>query len=827
VSRVTPISSESLRRLHPRSLTDPERILGLLERVQREGAVLWRATNRFSERETARVRAVDADGLVLETENFERGERSQIFLNFELEGRPYFFAAPVHEWLEPALVSAKLPAVLYQAERRDRLRRAPAPDGGEAVRVELWNGTHDLGTAEVVDVSADGLGLRLPETSRLDPGTHLQVTHLDGERPGYTAFAEVRSTAKAPERPGWIRLGVTVSERSWDAPLAVERRHEILEPLPRLSQLAPTPRVARTRHGASAEVSVPTPTPRVVHYQNRQQEPLYGIVDAWGDTRGAPAVVIPSAWGRTKETLLPLAATIVATFRAVGQPVVVVRFDGTHRRGESYRDPECREPGAENLHFTFSQGARDVHATLDFLERTPEFRPPTSILVTFSVASIEGRRSMACDPGHRLGGWVSVVGSADAQSLTRVISGGVDYFGGAERGVRFGVQEIQGLLVDMDRAGADALAERLAFLEDARRDFASIRSPITWLHGRHDAWMDLARIQHVLAFGDSRNRRLIELPTGHQLRTSRQALEVFQLIATEVARMALSRELPPTLPDLKALEVRREAETQRLSEQSFDLRSFWHDYLVGREGGLGMELVTHTRSYRDLMDAQIRALDLDEADAVLDVGSGLGSFPLQLRARRDRPTDLRVTEVDYVLDALSRARRQLERGDAANGVAVRYVGLDLDLNGSSACVPLQDASHDAAVASLLLNYVGDPDRLLRELHRILRSGGRLVVSSLKRDADISTICVDTISELRSGLGREALGADGERRMDRSLRDFINDAARLLDLEERGVFHFWEEAELTAMLERAGFRNVRIDEAFGTPAQALLATADRS
>jgi hypothetical protein len=30
-----------------------------------------------------------------------------------------------------------------------------------------------------------------------------------------------------------------------------------------------------------------------------------------------------------------------------------------------------------------------------------------------------------------------------------------------------------------------------------------------------------------------------------------------------------------------------------------------------------------------------------------------------------------------------------------------------------------------------------------------------------------------------------------------------------------------------MLERAGFRNVRIDEAFGTPAQALLATADRS
>ena len=70
-------------------------------------------------------------------------------------------------------------------------------------------------------------------------------------------------------------------------------------------------------------------------------------------------MVIPPAWGRTKETLLPLAATIVETFRRAGQPVRVVRFDGTHRRGESHVDPELRTPGEEYLHFTFSQAVRE------------------------------------------------------------------------------------------------------------------------------------------------------------------------------------------------------------------------------------------------------------------------------------------------------------------------------------------------------------------------------------------------------------------------------------------------------------------------------------
>ena len=52
-----------------------------------------------------------------------------------------------------------------------------------------------------------------------------------------------------------------------------------------------------------------------VEYANQKGERIRAILDVVGDPRGAPAVVIPPAWGRTKETALPLAETLLATFR--------------------------------------------------------------------------------------------------------------------------------------------------------------------------------------------------------------------------------------------------------------------------------------------------------------------------------------------------------------------------------------------------------------------------------------------------------------------------------------------------------------------------------
>jgi ubiquinone/menaquinone biosynthesis C-methylase UbiE/pimeloyl-ACP methyl ester carboxylesterase len=521
---------------------------------------------------------------------------------------------------------------------------------------------------------------------------------------------------------------------------------------------------------------------------------------------------------------MPLALSIVASFRGADEPVTVLRFDGVRKRGESYNHPECRTPETDHHRFTFSQGVRDIHATLDFLERTPEFEPSTVILVSFSAASIEARQATARDP--RIGGWISVVGAADLQSMMRVISGGVDYAAGLERGVRFGLQDILGIEVDMDHAGLDAFRHQLAYLEDSRREMAEIVVPITWIHGRHDAWMDAERVKDALSRGDTSRRRFIEIPTGHMLKTSREALDAFQLIAGEVGRMALDRQLVPTAPNLVALERRHRAERNRLPKVSVDIRSFWRDYLLGKDRMLGFELMTSITPYENLMDRQVCALDLKEGHRVADLGSGTGAFPLHLARSAYRSMPLAVYEIDYLREGLGRAReRLLERG-CPPGLDVRYVECDLDVGAAGSAIPLGSESVDAVLAALLVSYVSEPRALLREIHRVLRRRGRLVLSSLRRDADMSKLYTDGLAELRAGRAREIFGHEGEKQLDDAARGYLNEASRLLDLEENGTFQFWDPPELERLVRQAGFRILSTSRSLGNPPQAVVLSAER-
>jgi ubiquinone/menaquinone biosynthesis C-methylase UbiE len=533
-------------------------------------------------------------------------------------------------------------------------------------------------------------------------------------------------------------------------------------------------------------------------------------------------VVIPPAWGRTKETLLPLAATITAMFDAAGEAVSVVRFDGIRKRGESYNDPSCRRQGAEHHRFTFSQGIRDIHAVVGGLRGLVQFRDSKIILVTFSAASIDGRRAIATDSAG-ISGWVSVVGSADLQSMMRVVSGGVDYVAGVEQGLEFGLQEILGVEVDIGLAGKDALRERIAFLEDACRDLQGLTIPISWIHGRFDAWMDLERARLLLASGDPSNRRLIIVPTGHQLRTSREALEVFQLVAAEIGRMALGREISNRLPGLEDLSARRAAERSRLPRRDVDRRSFWRTYLLGRDGSLGIELMTSARAYRSLMAEQVEALQVKPGDWIADIGSGTGSLLSELSGRDVR--GVRVHELDYIKEALLRARSRSECAAHGAAIAPRYVACDLG-GANGLCFPYRDGVFDSVLASLFISYVDEPQLVLREIRRVLKPRGRLVMSGLRRDADVSKLFTEAIAEMQRGEGASRLKESGNLDLSRLSRQFLNDATRLMDLEEEGFFEFRDSSEMERLLRDAGFTVTRTWRSFGDPPQAVAVVARR-
>jgi ubiquinone/menaquinone biosynthesis C-methylase UbiE len=825
-SRLRPITRETLRRLHARGLEQPQAIGSLLERVRTEAVLLVGRRTAAGDAESATLTEIGSDALIFRAVNFGQMPGESIFLNFQVDGRLYFFAAPRLEARGDQL-RTEFPTVIYEAERRDHLRLDNGSDLGAPTMVSIRGNGRTI-EARVADYSLGGMGIEIPSREVGAVDSNALVYFLDGASAGSERYARVRHRTGA-DRSGWVRLGLTVSEVPIGEPLPVDRREEILKANPvkkltdRATMVAAGARLASTRV-ASTLLGRPRhqPSIEIAELVNSSGERIRGIINSTRDPRGGTAVLIPPAWGRTKETLLPLAQTLVETFDRARKSLTVLRFDGIRRRGESFNDLECLVPGREGLHFTLSQAIADIRCSAQFLAEDPRFQASRIILVTFSAASIEGRRAVLLEQGRHIHGWISVVGASDLQSGIRTVSGGIDYVAGADQGLKFGIQEIMGVATDVDFLLADAIEQRLASLEDARRDLSGVNVPLTWIHGGNDAWLDLERVQAIMGCGDTAERCLLEVPTGHQLKSSKEALEVFQLIAVETAKMALGSSIPPQLPDLVALEERRRAERARIPRRALDPRAFWRNYLLGREGGLGIELMNATSAYSELMDAQIELLGLRDGDHVADLGCGTGALPIQL-SRADSLRGLVVEEIDFVPEALKRVRTRLE-SLGTPPVQTRYRVCDFDRQRD--LLKLPSDSYDAVLASLVIGYVADAEKLLAAAYRMLRKGGRLVLSNLRPDADTSKLYLEGIDELRAGRAREHFGAAAERGLDESARRFLNDAARILDLEEDGTFRFWDEIELRRLVERAGFTEVSTRESFGTPPQAFIVFAKK-
>jgi ubiquinone/menaquinone biosynthesis C-methylase UbiE len=815
--------------LHPTAITSRETIHILLDRILREDLELRRGMNRRILPETARIKRLNSDSLLLRTKNFEILDRRRIFLNFEIDDLPYFFSSLPLGKIDGSLIRLEIPLVIYQSERRDRLRHKPTVE--ESKHVVMISDNQESEEGEIVDSSPQGLGIIATDRAARNLSSDFRIRFLDGVRRGEEIFAEVRQYTPLANRVGWTQIGLEVSSVPRGEPLKLERRNSVISSTAlsrarrRWQILSAGARIA-SNHGLEKlqKKSRKLPVVRIIDYDNKDGEKIRAIIDSTGDTKGALVVIIPPAWGKTKETLMPLSACLLSAFEASGQPLSVIRFDGIRKRGESHRDPECNSPGEHHHHFTFSQGVRDIESTLDFLECSPEFQPSKRILVSFSASSIESRRAIADD--SRIDGWICVVGAPDLQSMMRVISGGVDYAVGLERGISFGLQEILGIEVDMDLAGLDSFQHSLAYLEDARREMARITVPITWIHGRYDAWMNSYRSIDILSRGDTRNRRFIEVPTGHMLSTSREAIETFQLITREVSRMALGYEIEPALPDLAEIEFRRKAERNRLPKESVDFRAFWRDYLIGRDTDLGIELMTSIAPYRKMMQTQVNELRVSDGDVVADLGAGTGSFPQFLATYAKRPKNIRIIELDFVRAGLERTQTRLKGGHIPHDLSIEFVESNLDLGEGNTGIALRSGAADAVLASLLVSYVCHPECLLSEIHRVLRPGGRLVLSSLCRDADMSKLYMDGITELRSGLAREFFGREGERQIEDAVRCYLNQASRLLELEEYGHFRFWDAPELTKLVTMAGFRNVSARQDLGDPPQAVIVSGER-
>jgi len=116
----------------------------------------------------------------------------------------------------------------------------------------------------------------------------------------------------------------------------------------------------------------------------------------------------------------------------------------------------------------------------------------------------------------------------------------------------------------------------------------------------------------------------------------------------------------------------------------------------------------------------LRHVDPDDlADrSVLEIGSGRGELVRSLLGLARAPRHL--VAVDFARSAVQYGRRRTEE---TNGHRVSWAV------GSIQDIPVADAAFDTVISCETIEHVVEPMQAMREIHRVLRPGGRLLLTT--------------------------------------------------------------------------------------------------
>jgi SAM-dependent methyltransferase len=169
------------------------------------------------------------------------------------------------------------------------------------------------------------------------------------------------------------------------------------------------------------------------------------------------------------------------------------------------------------------------------------------------------------------------------------------------------------------------------------------------------------------------------------------------------------------------------------------------------------------RSYHEHISEQVMA-GLPQGGLLLDIGCGTGLFVERYRCRGGRAVGLDLSP--------RMVERAVDRCPAADWTV-----------GTADALPFSDNTFDAVSSLLAFSYFQHPERMLAEVLRVLRPGGRFSLCTLGRNFFTAGLpAIHTLGEL-TRVRQVGMGDFGER--------------------------YYSEDQMADLLGRAGFTDIRV------------------
>jgi len=140
-------------------------------------------------------------------------------------------------------------------------------------------------------------------------------------------------------------------------------------------------------------------------------------------------------------------------------------------------------------------------------------------------------------------------------------------------------------------------------------------------------------------------------------------------------------------------------------------------------------------------DNPVALSDIKEGEVVLDIGSG-GGLDVFLASKKVGRNG-RVIGLDMTEQMVEKSRKNAIKGN--------YNNVEFKL-GEAEDIPVKDNSIDLVMSNCVINLVPNKEKAYREIYRILKPGGRFVISDLVTEKELDESIINNPEKLVACVG---------------------------------------------------------------------------